>query len=242
MSHQHNHQVQNYNRAFALGIGLNLVFVVEAAYGYTANSLALISDAGHNLSDVLSLALAWGASYMARLPTMFKRTYGYKKITVMASLVSAVMLLFVLGGILWETIDRFSNLQPVNAITVIVVAGIGVFINTVTALLFMRGQKDDLNIKGAFLHLAADALVSLGVVVVGVVVMLTGWTMIDSLSSVVIVLIILFGTWGLLRDSFIPPRNFLFCLDLVGLTRLAVTKVFSNPEMSLKKWCVKPLT
>jgi len=199
----HEHDVKHYDRAFAIGILLNVIFVaVEAGYGLIAGSLALLADAGHNLSDVLSLMLAWGASLLARRAETRRRTYGFRKITIMASLVSAVMLLVALGGIAWEAVKRFSAPQPVDGTVVIVVAAIGVIINTLTALLFLSGQKHDLNIKGAFLHMAADAAVSLGVVAAGLVIMQTGWLLVDPLISVVIVMIIFAGTFGLLRDSF----------------------------------------
>lgn len=211
MSHDHTHQnnndhnhhhVNNYNFAFAVGIILNAVFVaIEIGYGITASSLALIADAGHNLSDVLSLLIAWGAGKLATKSATEKRTYGFRKITIMASLVSAVFLLVALGGITWEAINRFSDPKPVEGMTVIIVAVIGVIINTVTALLFMSGQKHDLNIRGAFLHMMADAGVSLGVVVAGIIIMLKGWFFIDPIISLLIVAIILVGTWSLLRDS-----------------------------------------
>jgi cobalt-zinc-cadmium efflux system protein len=202
MSHGHNHKINNYNRAFAIGISLNVIFVaIEAGYGVAAGSLALIADAGHNLSDVLSLLLAWGASLMATTAATEKRTYGFRKVTIMASLVSAVLLLVALGGITWEAIGRFFDPKPVAGMTVVVVAAIGVVINTITALLFVSGQKDDLNIRGAFLHMAADAGVSFGVVVAGIIIMLTGWLLIDPVISILIVAVILVGTWSLLRDS-----------------------------------------
>lgn len=204
MSHPHHeHEVKNYDRAFAVGILLNVVFVaIEAGFGFVAGSLALLADAGHNLSDVLSLLLAWGASLLARKAETRTRTYGFRKITIMASFISAVMLLVALGGIAWETVKRFSAPQPVDGTVVIAVAAIGVIINTFTALLFLSGQKHDLNIKGAFLHMAADAAVSLGVVVAGLVIMQTGWFLVDPVISMAIVIIILIGTFGLLRDSF----------------------------------------
>lgn len=202
MSHDHSHQTGDYNRAFAVGITLNVVFVVvEAGYGVLAESLALIADAGHNLTDVVSLLLAWGASVLASKAATEKRTYGLRKATVMASLSSSILLLVALGGITWEAIGRLANPAPVEGTTVIVVAGIGVAINTVTALLFIKGQKDDLNIKAAFLHMAADAGVSLGVVVAGILMLLKGWLWIDPVISLVIVAVILVGTWGLLKDS-----------------------------------------
>jgi cobalt-zinc-cadmium efflux system protein len=202
MSHDHNHQMNNYNRAFAIGVMLNVIFVViEAGYGITAGSLALIADAGHNLSDVLSLLIAWGAAFLATKPATQKRTYGFGKITIMTSLASAILLLVALGGIAWEAIVRFFDPKPVDGITVLVVAVIGVAINTITALLFVSGQKHDLNIRGAFLHMAADAGVSLGVVVAGIIIMTTGWLLTDPLISLLIVAVILAGTWPLLRDS-----------------------------------------
>ncbi len=202
MSHDHAHHSQNYNRAFAIGVILNLIFVViEAGYGVAAGSLALVADAGHNLSDVFSLLLAWGAIFFARKAATEKRTYGFRKATIMASLASAVLLLIALGGISWEAIERFSDPQPVAGMTVIVVAAIGVVINTITALLFVSGQKHDLNIRGAFLHMAADAGVSLGVVISGIMIIFTGWLLIDPIISLLIVIAILVGTWSLLRDS-----------------------------------------
>lgn len=202
MPPDHNHQISNYNRAFAIGVMLNVIFVaIEAGYGVAAGSLALIADAGHNLSDVLSLLLAWGASLLATKAATEKRTYGFRKVTVMASLASAILLLVAMGGITWETIGRFFDPKPVDGITVVIVAGIGVVINTITALLFISGQKHDLNIRGAFLHMAADAGVSLGVVVAGIIVMVTGWLFVDPLISLLIVAVILVGTWSLLRDS-----------------------------------------
>jgi cobalt-zinc-cadmium efflux system protein len=202
MDHGHEHQTVNYNRSFALGVILNLAFVaIEAGYGIFADSLALIADAGHNLSDVVSLLLAWGASALSKKVATEKRTYGFKKATVLASLTSGTILLFALGGIAWEAIGRFINPKPVESLTVVVVAGIGVGINTFTALLFIRGQKYDLNIRGAFLHMAADAGVSLAVVVAGILIFTGGWLWIDPAISLFIVAVIFLGTWGLFRDS-----------------------------------------
>jgi cobalt-zinc-cadmium efflux system protein len=229
MSHNHSDGIGNYNRAFAIGIILNILFVaVEAGYGIFADSLALVADAGHNLSDVVSLLLAWGASVLATKAATEKRTYGFRKATVMASLASAILLLVALGGIAWESIGRFFNPKPVEGLTVIVVAAIGVVINTLTALLFVKGQKRDLNIRGAFLHMAADAGVSLGVVVAGIFIIVKGWLWIDPVVSLMIVAAILVGTWGLLRDSInaamdavpdsidIPAiRNYLMSFDYV---------------------------
>jgi len=198
----HSHQTSNYNLAFAIGIILNAGFVaIEISYGVAASSLALIADAGHNLSDVLSLLLAWGANLLATKAATEKRTYGFRKVTIMASIASAIFLLVALGGITWEAIGRFLAPKPVEGITVISVAAIGVVINTITALLFMSGQKHDLNIRGAFLHMMADAAVSLGVVVAGLVILFKGWLLVDPIISLLIVLIILIGTWSLLSES-----------------------------------------
>jgi len=200
--HSHHHQINNYNRSFAIGITLNVIFVIiEVFYGLYADSLALLADAGHNLSDVLSLMLAWGASYLATKHPTLKRTYGLRKLTIMASLLSALLLLFALGAIAWESIERLSNPQAVNGTVIIVVASIGVLINTATALLFVKGQKHDLNIRAAYLHMAADAAISLGVVIAGIAIMFTGWLWLDPVLSLMIVLVILLGTWGLLKDS-----------------------------------------
>ncbi len=202
MSHDHNHQISNYNRAFAFGVILNGIFVaIEASYGVAAGSLALIADAGHNLSDVLSLLLAWGASVLATKAATEKRTYGFRKGSILASLASSILLLVALGGITWEAIGRFFDPKPFEGTTVIAVAAIGVVINTITALLFVSGQKHDLNIRGAFLHMTADAAVSFGVVVAGIIFLFTGWLLIDPLISLIIVAVILFSTWSLLRDS-----------------------------------------
>lgn len=201
--HGHTHgSVSYHNRAFAIGIALNVMFVVvEAGYGIASSSLALLADAGHNFSDVLGLLLAWGAGLLASKAPTRSRTYGYRKATILAALASALLLLVALGGMALEGVKRFFSPEPVEGLTIIVVAAIGVVINTVTALLFVSGQKHDLNIRGAFLHMAADAGVSLGVVISGAVIMATGWYLIDPVVSLVIVAVIMVGTWGLLRDS-----------------------------------------
>jgi cobalt-zinc-cadmium efflux system protein len=202
MAHDHSHGVENYDRAFVIGIALNVAFVaIEFGYGMAADSLALIADAGHNLSDVFSLLLAWGAGALARRAATEKRTYGFRKATVMASMASAILLLVALGAITWEAIGRFFTPEPVAGMTVIVVAAIGVVINTLTALLFLKGQKHDLNVRGAFLHMAADAGVSLGVVVAGGVILATGWLWVDPVVSLAIVAVVFVGTWSLLRES-----------------------------------------
>ena len=201
-SHGHAHAPADFGRAFAIGIVLNGAFVlVEAAYGFMSGSMALVADAGHNLSDVLSLLLAWAAAAAARRPPSGKFTYGYKSSTILAAMANAGLLLVAIGAILFETLNRLTNPAEVEGWTMIAVAGVGIVINTATALLFLRGRHDDLNIRGAFLHMVADALVSLGVVVAGVVILLTGATWIDPVTSLVIVAVIGWGTWGLLKDS-----------------------------------------
>nr|WP_269714449.1 cation diffusion facilitator family transporter [Caulobacter sp. NIBR2454] len=198
----HHHAPTDFGRAFAIGVALNLAFViVEAAAGLWTNSLALLADAGHNLSDVLGLILAWVAVELAKRAPTARRTYGLRKGTILASLANAATLIFAIGAIAWEAVRRFSDPQPIEAGPVMVVAAIGVAINTGTALMFMKGSKGDLNIRGAFLHMAADAAVSAGVIVAALVMSVTSWVWIDPVVSLVIVLVILLGTWGLLRDS-----------------------------------------
>ncbi len=200
--HEHSHAPKNYNRAFVIGIVLNGGFVaVESAYGIFANSLALLADAGHNLSDVLGLLLAWGASILSRrLPTT-SHTYGLRRSSILAALFNAIFLLLVTGGIGWEAMQRFLAPSPVVGSVVIGVAGVGIVINTATALMFLSGRKSDLNIRGAFLHMAADAIVSLGVVLVGIAILMTGWLWFDPAVSLIIVAVIVVGTWQLLQES-----------------------------------------
>ncbi len=201
MAHSHDH-APDYNRAFALGIALNLGFVAaEVGFGVVAHSLALIADAGHNLSDVLGLALAWGASRLAARRPSGRRTYGFRRSTILTALVNAVVLLVAIGGIVWEAVNRFGQPEHVAGGIVIAVAGVGVLVNGATALLFFSGRQSDLNVRGAFLHMAADAGVSLGVVVAGVAILRTGWLWLDPVVSLVIAAVILIGTWGLLRES-----------------------------------------
>ena len=200
--HHHHHAAPDYNRAFAVGVALNVIFVViEVFYGVMANSLALITDAGHNLSDVLGLLLAWGANYLAGKKPSARRTYGYSRATILASMFSGFLLLAAVVVISWEAINRFfTPSEPVGQ-TIMVVAGIGVVINAVTAWFFVSGKDHDLNIRGAYLHMAADALVSLGVVVSGFVIWRFGLKWFDPLSSLLIAVVIFWSTWGLLRDS-----------------------------------------
>lgn len=201
-AHGHHHGPANYDKRFAIGIALNIVFViVEVVYGFAADSMALLADAGHNLSDVLSLVLAWAASVLARKQPSRKLTYGMGRSTIYASLANAALLLIAIGAITVEAVDRFRNPVAVSASVVIWVAAIGTVINTATALLFISGSKKDINIRGAFLHMAADAGVSLGVVVAAIIIAATGALWIDPFMSLVIVAVIAVGTWGLLRES-----------------------------------------
>ncbi len=200
--HAHVHSASDYNRIFVIAVALNLGFVgVEATYGFLANSLALLADAGHNLSDVLGLALAWGGSVLARRQPSLRRTYGLRRSSILAALLNAFLILVAVGAIALEAVQRFSSPGPVGGETIIWVAAIGVVINTISALLFMAGQKEDLNLRAAFQHLASDAAVSLGTVLAGVTLLATGWTWLDPVMSLVISVIILAGTWGLLVDS-----------------------------------------
>lgn len=200
--HEHPHAADNYNRAFIIGVVLNTGFVaIEAFYGILANSLALLADAGHNLSDVLGLLLAWGASILSRRLPTHRHTYGWRRSSILAALFNAIFLLLVTGGIAWEAVQRFLNPHPVTGSVVIGVAAVGIVINTITALMFARDRDRDLNIKGAFLHMAADAIVSLGVVLSGIAIIATGWLWFDPVVSLIIVAVIVFGTWQLLRDS-----------------------------------------
>lgn len=200
--HEHSHAPINYGFAFGFGIILNSIFIIiEIIYGIIGDSLALLADAGHNVSDVLGLIIAWIAVWLGKKAPTKKRTYGYKRSSILAALFNALFLLVAIGAIGWEAIQRFGSPAPVAGKTVIIVALIGIVINGLTALLFMAGRKNDLNIRGAFLHMAADALVSLGVVIAGFIIIWTGWDWIDPFISLVIVAVIFFGTWGLLKES-----------------------------------------
>ena len=204
IAHNHTHNTMNVHSAFAVGIALNTAYImIEVIYGLKADSLALLADAGHNTSDVLSLLVAWGATSMAQKKPTQHRTYGFRRTTILASLVNAIILLIAIGAVAWEAIQRISHPQPVVAGVMIWVASVGVLINAGTALLFLKGRRQDLNIKGAFLHMAADAGVSGGVVLAGIVMILSSSTLlwIDSMVSLIIVAVIAIGTWGVLRDS-----------------------------------------
>src|SRR5437763_14243911 len=210
--HAHSHAPASFGRAFAIGVGLNLAFVVLEAKGAVfAPVLWLLADAGDNLSDVLGLLLAWGAAVLARRVPTERRTYGLRRSTTLAALFNAVLLLVGVGAIAWEALGRFRDPAPVAAGTMIWVAAVGIAVNTATALLFMRGRKSDLNLRGAFLHMAADAAVSLGVVLAGAVILATGWRWLDPAVSLPTSGVFLVGTPALPRDSFnlaldaVPP-------------------------------------
>ena len=200
--HDHRHTPATFNRAFAVGIALNAAFVaIEAFYGWKVDSLALLADAGHNLSDVIGLVLAWGGALAGRLRPDARHTYGWKRASILAAFINAMLLLVAMGSLAWEAVHRLQSPQAIEGVTIMVVAGIGIVVNTATALLFMRGRDDDLNIRGAFLHMAADALVSAGVVVAGGLALGFGWTWLDPVVSLLIAAIIVFGTWGLFKQS-----------------------------------------
>lgn len=198
----YSHAPSNYNRVFIVAIALNMLFVItEAGAGWYGNSLALLADAGHNLSDVLSLLLAWGGHYFAARAATGRRTYGLRRSSILAALANAILLLLAIGAIGWEALMRLSEPYPANGRLIIIVAAIGVLINTATALLFMRDRHTDLNIRGAYLHMAADAAVSFAVVLTGALMLLTQWSWLDSVISLVIVMVIAIGSWRLLRES-----------------------------------------
>lgn len=204
MSHaeHHRHVPATFNRAFAIGIGLNVLYVaVEAFYGWHVDSLALLADAGHNLSDVGGLALAWGAALAGRLRSNPRHTYGWRRASILAAFANATVLLVAMGSLRWEALHRLQVPAATAGWTIIVVAAIGVVVNGITAALFLSGRKADLNLRGAFLHMVADALVSLGVVAAGTLYLWTAWRWLDPVTSIVIALVIVIGTWGLFRQS-----------------------------------------
>lgn len=200
--HGHSHAPANFGRAFAIGMGLNLAFVIgEAFYGVFGHSLALLADAGHNMSDVLGLAAAWLASWLGHKAPSERYTYGFRRSSILAALGNATLLLLVTGAIAWEALVRLFHPEQPAAKIIIVVAAIGIFINGATALLFMSGRKDDLNLRAAFVHMASDALVQFGTVLAGVIILLTGWNRVDPLVSLIISVVIVLGTWSILRDA-----------------------------------------
>jgi cobalt-zinc-cadmium efflux system protein len=253
--HHHHHAAPDGNtRAFALAIGLNSAFVaIEFIYGFIANSTALMADAGHNLSDVLGLALAWGAAVLAKRAPDGRFTYGLRSSSILAALLNALLLMLACGAIGWEAVHRFAAPAPVAGVTVSVVAAIGVAINGISALLFMAGSKDDLNVRAAYQHLAADAAISLGVVLSGLAIMLTGWAWIDGAVSLVIVLFILLSTWSLLGESLrlmlaaVPDKVDLAAVDAFLRARPGVSDIhdlhiwaMSTTETALTAHLVMP--
>jgi cobalt-zinc-cadmium efflux system protein len=252
--HSHGSAAADFGRAFGIGIALNLAFVVlEAAYGIYGHSVALISDAGHNLGDVLGLAVAWGATALARRPPTARYTYGLGATSILAALFNALFLLIAVGAISWEAIIRLMNPAPVAAGIVMIVAAIGIVVNGATALLFASGRKGDLNIRAAFTHMLADAVIAAGVVVTGLLIKLTGALWLDPAASLVVNAIIVWGTWTLLRDSFamsvnaVPPsiepdevRRFLE--NLPGVARLHDLHIWamSTTETALSGHLVMP--
>jgi len=202
MNHQQQSNRPAFAAAFAVGIALNFGFVItESVFGILSGSMALLADAGHNLSDVIGLLLAWGAAVLSRRKPSPRRTYGWSSSSILAAMLNAGLLLLAVGAIVWESVKRLAHPVPVGGKTVIMVAAIGMVVNTVTALMFRSGRKNDLNIRGAFLHMAADAAVSAGVAAAGVGVLLGGWQWLDPAVSLLIAIVILANTWGLLRES-----------------------------------------
>ncbi len=228
-SHHHHHhsRTSNYNNAFIIGITLNFFFVcIEAFYGYFSHSLSLIADAGHNLSDVAGLFLAWGAFWLSTKKPTTQFTFGLRKSSIISALFNAIILLIVVGIIIWEALHRLWNPNPIESQTVMIVAGIGIVINSLTAMLFFKDKNHDLNIRGAYLHMAADALLSLGVVISALVISKTSWFWLDPIISLIISFFIIYSTWDLLKDSF------LLSMDAVptGINPITVKKYFENLE------------
>lgn len=202
MAHDHSHIYNSHRKAFAIGIVLNILFVgVEVAFGIISNSSALLADAGHNASDILGLALAWTASRLAMMRPRGKYTYGLRKTTILTAILNAFLLFAAVAAIAWDSFEKLQDPSPVAGGQVMIVAGIGVVVNSFTALLFLKGQKHDLNIRGAFLHMIADAAVSLGVVIAGLFINITGRFWIDPLMSFIIIAVVLYSAWGLFIDS-----------------------------------------
>ena len=248
------HAPASFGRAFAIGIGLNTAFVlIEAAYGVAANSMALLADAGHNLSDVLGLMVAWVAAVLSRRPPSQRYTYGLRSSSILAALFNAVFLLLAVGAIAWEAILRLFNPEPVASTTVMIVAAIGIAINGITAWMFAGGRKADLNIQGAYLHMAADAAVSAGVVAAAAVILVTGWLWIDPAVSLVVAAVIVWSTWNLLRESvsmsldavptgIAPDAVQSFLAGLPGVTGIHDLHIWamSTTEVALTAHLVRP--
>jgi cobalt-zinc-cadmium efflux system protein len=253
-SHGHSHVPGSVGRAFVLGIGLNLAFVVvEVVYGITSHSLALLADAGHNVGDVLGLALSWGAAALARVKPSNRRTFGFRRTTIVASVANALILLFVTGGLTWESISRLRSPVPTQGTTIVVVALIGAVVNTASALLFMRDRRRDLNLGSAFFHLASDAVLAVGVAVSGGIILLTGWFWLDPAVSIVLAITILAGTWSLMSKSMNlmldavpegidPERVKAFLATLVGVVEIHDLHIWamSTTETALTAHLVMP--
>lgn len=254
MGHDHSHSTSNFNAAFAIGIALNTAYVLfEVVFGFIGHSLALLADAGHNLSDVLGLLLAWGASAMAKSAPTKRRTYGLRGSSILAALFNAIFLLISVGAIVWEALRRFRAPTDVAANTIIWVSLIGIAINTTTALMFRPGREGDLNIRGAFLHMAADAGISAGVVIAGCAILWTGWSWIDPVVSLTISAVIIWGTWDLLREStnlalhavpreIEPEKVERYLAQLPGVARVHDLHIWamSTTETALTVHLVKP--
>ncbi len=254
MSHSHDHPEPSTGRRFAIGIGLNLVIVVaETLAALFGNSSALLADAGHNLTDVLSLVLAGGAIWLARRPANSKRTYGFRRITILAALANALLLIVISFVLAWECIDHLFVARAVNEPVVIAVAAVAVVVNGATALLFRRGRKSDINIRGAFLHMLSDAALSAGVILAAIGILVTGWQWLDPSMGLIIVLVILWSTWSLLRESFdmsldaVPPGIDADAIRRTLLEDPRITDVhhlhvwpMSTTEVALTAHLVKP--
>lgn len=258
MHHEHSHSTEekiNYNKRFCLGILLNAILVVaQIFYGIQSNSVALISDGLHNASDVLALVIAWGGFYISSLKPSERFTYGFKNTTIIAAFINAVLLFIVVGGITWEAIIRLNTPEHINTQTVTIVASIGLIINMLTAIMFMTG-KQDINIRGAFLHMASDAGVSLGVIIGSIAIVFTGWVLIDPLLSIVISILIIVSTWSLFRESInlilhaVPEhinteevRNFLLNLPHVASVHDLHIWALSTSETALSVHLVRTIT
>jgi cobalt-zinc-cadmium efflux system protein len=253
-NHNHSHHPVRYDRAFKIGIALNLGFVlVQAIFGFLTNSLALLADAGHNLGDVLGLVIAWGATWLARRRATERYTYGFRRASIFSPLINSSLLLGVTGFIALESIERCFTPKAIAGTTVMLIAAVGILINGITAWMFHREHQQDVNIKGAFLHMLADALVSAGVVMSGLVIVLTGWQWVDAIASVLISVVIAIGAWRLLQESLnlaldgVPPDvNLLaiqdYLLNLSGVSSIHDLHVWamSSTEPALTVHLVMP--
>jgi cobalt-zinc-cadmium efflux system protein len=253
-SHSHSHGAPTRSKAFAIGMSLNLAFIVaEVFFGLRSHSLALLADAGHNLGDVLGLGLAWGALMLGQMPATQRLTYGLRRASILAALANAILLLVAIGAIALEAVQRLGRPEAVQGGVVMAVAALGVVINGATALLFLSGRKDDINMRGAFAHMASDAIVSLGVVIAGFVIARTGWGWLDPVLSLAISAVIVWGTWSLLRESLhlamdaVPPgiqpgEVEAYLKALPGITAVHDLHIWamSTTEIALTVHLIKP--